>query len=92
VLQLLWILIALGAACLAMAFLAWLPYIVGGALALGLLVWILVSTLWPSAPDRKCPKCGARGLVKIERGEPGVRCELCGFRDETMQVAYLDDW
>jgi hypothetical protein len=91
-LQLFWILIVAGVALLAAKFSDWLPQIVGGALVLIGAGWVLTSVLWPSAPDRRCPKCRRRGLVKIRRGEPGVRCELCGFRDETLHVAYLDDW
>lgn len=90
--QLLWILIAVAAIALAVAFSGWIPYIVGGALAAAFALWILISTLSPAVPDRKCPKCGGEGLVKITKGELGVRCELCGFQDETMHVAYLDEW
>ena len=71
---------------------AWIPYIVGVGVALVALGWVVVSTLWPSKPDRRCPRCGGEGLVKIERGKPGVRCELCDFRDEDLHVSYLDDW
>jgi len=91
-LQLFWIIIALGAIWLAVAFSGWIPYTVGGVLVVGVTAWILASVLSPSSPDRTCPQCGEKGLVKICRGEPGVRCELCGFRDENMHVAYLDDW
>ena len=70
----------------------WVPYIVGAGLALFTFIWVLVCALWPSKPDRRCPRCGGEGLTKIRRGEPGVQCDLCGFRDETMHVAYLDDW
>lgn len=91
-LQILWLAVIAGAVLLAVAFSAWIPYIVGGALAALWLVWVLVSAMSPAKPDRKCPGCGKEGLVKICRGEPGVRCELCGFRDENLHVAYLDDW
>lgn len=91
-LPIVWFLIVGLLVYLMFVFSAWLPYIVGGGIAVIVLVWILVSALWPSKPDRRCPRCGGEGLVKIERGKPGVRCELCGFRDETMHVAYLDDW
>ena len=91
-LQIRWLVVILGGVALAVAFSAWIPYIVGGALVLLWLVWVLVSAMSPAKPDRKCPACGREGLVKIRRGEPGVRCELCGFRDETLHVAYLDEW
>ena len=70
----------------------WVPYIVGGLLALVFLIWTVVSAISPSKPDRRCPRCEREGLVKIRRGEPGVRCEKCGFCDENLHVAYLDDW
>jgi DNA-directed RNA polymerase subunit RPC12/RpoP len=91
-LQLLWIILALGAVWLAVAFSTWIPYTVGGLLVVGVVGWILASVLSPSMPDRTCPGCGEKGLVKICRGKPGVRCERCSFRDENMHVAYLDDW
>jgi len=91
-LQLLWIFTALALVWLAVAFSSWIPYVVAGLVAVGLFTWILVSALWPSRPKRTCPSCGAKCLVKIHRGKPGVRCERCGFHDETMHVAYLDDW
>lgn len=90
--QILWLLIA--AALLAVTFLlrGWLAFIVGAILAALAIGWVLCSVLWPSAPDRRCPACRQPGLVKLRRGEPGVRCELCGFIDREMHVAYLDDW
>ncbi len=91
-LPLLWLLVALGGALLAASLRDWLPYLVGGVLASALAIWVLVSTLWPSRPNRNCPKCHREGLVKIRRSQAGVRCELCDFRDDTMHVAYLDDW
>ena len=91
-LQLLWIFMALLAVLLAVAFSTWIPYIVGGVLVAALAFWLLVSTLSPAVPKRTCPKCGGEGLVKIQRGRPGVRCELCDFQDDEMHVAYLDEW
>ena len=90
--QVVWLLIAAGLAYCVFVFWGWVTYIVGGGLALALFIWVVVSALWPSRPDRRCPRCGGEGLTKIKRGEPGVQCGLCGFRDETMHVAYLDDW
>jgi hypothetical protein len=68
------------------------PYLAVGAIAVAVVAWILVSVLSPAIPNRSCPRCKGPGLVKLRRGEPGVRCELCGFRDEDMHVAYLDEW
>ena len=91
-LQLLWLLIALGAVLVAVSFSASIPYVVGGGIVAVLALWLLISTLSPAVPKRTCPKCGGEGLVKLRRGEPGVRCELCDFQDKTMHVAYLDEW
>ncbi len=90
--QLVWLIVVAGLAYLAFLAREVLPYAVGGAIALVAIGWIVVSAMWPSKPDRRCPTCGESGLVKIRRGEPGVVCEQCGFRDESMHVAYLDDW
>jgi hypothetical protein len=90
--HLLWIVIALGLVYVAVAFSSWIPYIVGGALAGAWAIWVLVSAISPSKPDRRCPRCGKEGLVKIRRGVPGARCEICGYEDEKLHVAYLDDW
>lgn len=90
--QFFWFLVVIVAAAAAVSLRGWLPYVIGGFLALGFGIWILTSTLWPSTPNRKCPRCGQAGLVKIRRHQPGVRCERCDFRDETLHVAYLDDW
>lgn len=91
-LQLFWLLLLAGGALVAVYLREWIPYLVGGLVASGLALWVLVSTLWPSRPDRTCPRCSREGLVKLERGKPGVRCELCDYRDENLHVAYLDDW
>ena len=92
ILVIVWLLLALLATALAVTFWAWVPYIVAGGLVLAFAVWILVSVLSPAIPDRTCPGCNKDGLVKIRRGVPGVRCEFCGFVDENMHVAYLDEW
>lgn len=85
------VVVALGAAA-AVAARSWLPYVVAGVVVFAGVVWVLVSVLSPAIPDRTCPACKKEGLVKLRRGEPGVRCELCGFRDDEMHVAYLDEW
>lgn len=87
-----WLLLALLGVPLIVVSWDLVPYVVAGILVLGYAVWILVSVLSPARPDRTCPDCGREGLVKIRRGELGVRCECCDFRDEEMHVAYLDEW
>ena len=91
-LQVFWLAVIAGLIFLTFLIRDWVPYLVGGMLALLFLTWIVVSSMWPSKPDRRCPRCEREGLVKIRRGEPGVRCDKCGFRDEELHVAYLDDW
>jgi DNA-directed RNA polymerase subunit RPC12/RpoP len=92
VLHLLWILVALAAVAVVIQFHDWIRVLAAATAAAALFLWVLISVLSPSAPDRTCPSCRGKGLVKIRRGEPGVRCELCGFRDAAMHVSYLDDW
>jgi len=91
-LSLVWLGVAILAIALVVAWWRWIPGIVVGLIVVVAIGWVFVSVLSPAIPNRKCPRCGGEGLVKIRRGEPGVRCELCGFRDETMHVAYLDEW
>jgi len=68
----------------------WLPYLVGGVLALTVAGWIILSVLSPGRVDRTCPRCGRPGLVPLERKNPlGVRCRECGYRDETGHIANL---
>lgn len=71
---------------------SWLRWALLGAIVLSAAAWVFVSTFYPSSPDRTCPRCREAGLVKLRRGEPGVVCERCGFRDESLHVAYLDEW
>lgn len=57
-------------------------YVVGGIFAV-VFGWFLVSTLWPSRPERQCPACGGEGLARLNtESHRGLRCELCGFEDE----------
>ena len=79
---------AAGAVALLRGGAAWLPYLVGGALALAWLAWTVASTLSPSVkPDRRCPRCREEALEPLRRGSPlGVRCARCGWRDETGHV------
>ena len=81
-----WLLAALGLTAIAALSWSWLPALLIGGIVLMLLVWLFVSILSPAVPDRTCPRCREQGLVKIRRGEPGVVCERCGFRDEDRHV------
>ncbi len=92
-LTIVWIVVALVAALVAWLVFDWLPAVIAGVIvALGVL-WVLGCIFSPAVPDRRCPRCGKEGLVKIRKGEPlGVRCEHCDYRDEGKYVAYLDEW
>ena len=87
-----WVALIAAGVAVALAFQEWIPVIVILVVIVVAAIWVLVSTLSPAVPNRECPHCREQGLVKIRRGEPGVRCELCGFVDEDMHVAYLDEW
>lgn len=53
----------------------------GGVLATGL-AWILVSSLFPGKADRRCPRCGAQALERLDpRTTRGLRCNTCHFVD-----------
>jgi len=53
------------------------------------LLWILVSVLWPSKPDRTCPECGKPTLLRLDpRTTRGVACGSCGHED-AYQSAFL---
>ena len=48
------------------------------------MLWILVSVLWPAHAERRCQKCGRSALVRLDPNTThGVRCEACGFEDES---------
>jgi hypothetical protein len=54
---------------------------VGATLALAL-GWILVCALFPARPDRRCPRCGAEALERLDRGTTrGLVCRACDHRD-----------
>ncbi|MEM7233105.1 MAG: hypothetical protein AAF517_13065, partial [Planctomycetota bacterium] len=91
-LPLVWVLLALLGIVLVVASWRWVPGVLLSIVVVAAVVWVLVSVLSPAIPDRTCPRCGGEGLVKIRRGELGVRCELCDFEDPNMHVAYLDEW
>ncbi len=53
----------------------------GGVLALGL-AWILISSLFPGKADRRCPRCGAHALERLDpKTTRGLRCGACGMVD-----------
>ena len=61
----------------------------GLVLGLGFL-WILVSTMFPSKPDRSCPECGRESLVRLDSASTqGVRCSACPWSDETLSSFYM---
>ena len=87
-----WLLLTLLGVLFVVSSWSWIPYVAVGTIVLAAVVWVLVSVLSPAKPNRLCPQCQKEGLVKIRRGELGVHCEHCDFRDEEMHVAYLDEW
>ncbi len=62
----------------------WLfPWALGLMLA-GVVIWILVSVLWPARADRECAVCGANALERIDtQTAHGLVCRACGWRDES---------
>ena len=56
------------------------------------ILWLLVSSMRPALPDRKCPKCAKESLRLLAPGERiGARCPECGFEDRELYVPYLID-
>lgn len=91
-LPLAWLLVAGAAAGTAALARSWLPYLVGGGLALLWLFWVLAAALSPGGPDRRCPRCREEKLAPIEKGNPlGIQCSACGYRDPQGHVAHLSD-
>jgi|SRR5579871_1038673 len=64
-----------------------------GVIALGApILWVIVSSLRPALPDRKCPQCGEETLRLLVPGEKmGARCPSCGFSDKELYVPFLID-
>ena len=61
----------------------------GLVLGLGFL-WILVSTMFPSKPDRTCPSCGGETLERLDATSTrGVTCSACSWNDETLSSFYM---
>ena len=88
-----WFFIVLAGAAVAYLTFEWLPAGFVSVIILAGVVWVLGCIFSPAVPNRRCPRCGEDGLVKIRKGEPlGVRCEQCEFVDEAKYVAYLDEW
>ena len=68
----------------------WIAGVGLGVVLGGGFVWILLSTFWPSKPDRKCPKCGRESLRALsEDTTRGVVCDDCGWSDETTSSFYM---
>ena len=61
----------------------------GLVLGLGFL-WILVSTMFPSKPDRSCPACGGETLGRLDAtSTQGVACSACSWSDESLSSFYM---
>ncbi len=88
-----WIGVVTLAILLAVRFHAWIPVLVGAVLVGAVVTWVLGCTLSPAVPNRVCPRCKADdGLVRLRSGQVlGVRCRRCGFVDENLYRAYLDE-
>ncbi len=64
--------------------------VVLGGLGAAMLLWIVVSVLWPARADRRCPACGKDGIVRIDEDEVvGIECTECGYRDEEVSAWFL---
>ena len=60
--------------------------VAGGVVVL----WVLISSLWPARADRNCPGCGGETLERIDpRTTVGVRCRACGFWDDSLSSWFL---
>ncbi len=92
-LPLIWILLVGGSLLLAFTFKEYLPWIVGGGIGLIALLWILGCTFTSAVADRTCPKCGDKeGLIRPDKEKMlGVECTKCGYKDEDLYRAYLDE-
>jgi len=61
----------------------------GLLLGLGFL-WILVSTMFPSKPDRTCPQCGQGTIARLDPATTrGLTCGSCGWTDASASSFYL---
>ena len=61
---------------------AWLAGAALAAILALVVVWILVSVLWPGRADRVCPSCGAAAVERLDAGDVvGRRCSACGWSD-----------
>jgi hypothetical protein len=70
----------------------WLPALVGLVVIGTAVFWILGCVFTPAVADRKCPRCEQETLVRPRKDQMlGVRCENCGFEDQEMYRAYLDE-
>lgn len=76
----------LAGACLPLVFIVRRPVgLFGWVLGIGftaVLLWIVVSTLWPGRADRTCPECGGQGLRRLDPTTTrGLECSECGWSD-----------
>jgi hypothetical protein len=54
-----------------------------GAMLLIALGWVVVSSLHPARPDRRCPACTGQTLVRAdELSTRGLTCTRCSWSDE----------
>lgn len=59
-------------------------WVAGAAFAV-LILWVVISTLWPARADRTCPECGREELERLRPDSThGVRCAACDWQDETL--------
>ena len=59
------------------------PWALGALLAV-VVMWVLVSVLWPAHADRRCAVCGVEALERIDADAVhGLVCRACGWRDES---------
>ncbi len=86
--------LSLGALALARSIVAerpmWLFGTVLGLFFSAIAGWIVVSTLWPSRADRRCPACGKDALERTDpQATSGIACRNCGYRDEAASSWFL---
>lgn len=54
-----------------------------------MLLWIIISILFPGSVDRRCPACAEDRLESLNQTTTrGIRCAACGFVDEEASSFY----
>jgi len=67
-----------------------LGVILGMALVVVPIGWVLVSALWPAEARRTCPGCGQESLERLDPGSThGLVCRSCDWRDESASAWLL---